>query len=93
MESRTHSQADIIFSAGRDSHGLSHGIFFEISRSLHRRTFLGHARCGVGRGIDVMALAIGKESAVFVERHFAADRRFLRGARGAYFPRLVKLIR
>ena len=91
MVSRQPLQTTAVLPAGCHAHRLSHGVLRQVSRPLHRHAFFGLARRGIGSGDHVMALAIGKKSAIPIEGHFTAHRRLLRSTRRTYFTRLVKL--
>ena len=92
MATRAYSQADIVLSAWCHPDRVPDGVFFKVSRPLHRPAFFCHHRCWSGSGTDALAFTIGQKSTISIEGHIAFNRRFLRGAGCAYFSRVVELI-
>ena len=91
MAARAYSEADIVFSAWCHPDRFPDGVFFKVSRPLHRPAFFRHHRCWSGSGTDAMAFTIGQEPSIFTNGYLASHRRLLRGAGGPYFSRVVEL--
>ena len=92
MAARAYSQADIVLSAWCHPDRVPDGVFFKVSRPLHRPAFFRHHRCRSGSGTDALVFTIGQEPSIFTNGYLASHRRLLRGAGGPYFSRVVGLM-